>query len=252
MRIGDVSAKTGISVRSLRHYEELGLVTPLRSDADQRIYRDHDLIRLQQVVDLKLAGLPLTAIAKVMNGQQTSLSDVLRFHLRCLKERKQQLDRAVGLSEHVLAQLNNAQSVDLATLCDMIRTGGDAMTEAQWQKVYDKYYSDEEQRRWAEAKQAIGDTLIKQAEEAWPKLIERIQAMVDGGENPASDAAQAALDEWNALLQPIYEQDPGLLESAGKLYADMDDWPEGAPEAPFSQAVYDFIAKASFARNQGA
>lgn len=246
MRIGEVARQTGLSERSLRHYEELGLVQPVRSMAGQRVYQAPDLLRLQQILDLKRAGLSLAQIGEFLSGETRPTATLLRAHRAFLEEKKASLEQALIATDRALLAIQRSASPDLADLCTMIRSGEEMMNEeAKWQKVYDKYYIAEEQARWLKAKQAVGDTLIAQAEDAWPKLIARVEALVDGGADPGSAEAQQALQEWNALLQPIYDQDPGLLEGANRLYENMDDWPADGPQPPFRQDVYDFMVKAA-------
>lgn len=252
MRIGDVAERTGLSVRTLRHYEFLGLINPVRSGSDQRIYGAKDLVRVQRILDLKSLGLSLSAIGAVLKGEPDSVHGLLTEHRDHLRRDYLAIKRALDLTEHLLTAGDSGTDIsDLTALCDVIRLGERKMTEEQWQKVYDRYYTKEEQERWLNAKMAIPEDVQRSMEARWPSLIARVESLLDAGASPASDDAQAALEEWNALLQPLFDHDPALLDGAGKLYADMSDWPEGAPEPPFSQAVYDFIAKAAYARNQG-
>lgn len=242
MRIGDLAQRAGVSVRSLRHYEKLGLVAPVRSDSGQRVYQAQDVAKLRHVLDLKRLGLPLADIKRLMAGKALSIKQMLELHSEELKRRKKQIDEALALTDAVLTALDHHPVPPLSDLSDLIKLGEDRMTEAQWQKVYDKYYSPEEQERWREAKSAIPEDQQRHAEQAWPELIARIEAMLD--KDPASPEAQQAVKEWNALLQPLWDHDPALMQGAAKLWQNMDDWPEGAPEPPFSPAVWDFIQKA--------
>ena len=60
--VGELAKLTGVTVRALHHYDELGLVRPsARSDAGYRLYDDADVMRLQQVLVYRELGLPLDA-----------------------------------------------------------------------------------------------------------------------------------------------------------------------------------------------
>ena len=66
-RIGEVAARTGLTPRTLRHYDELGLLVPsARSWGDYRLYDEADLLRLLQVQNLKALGLSLAEIADAL------------------------------------------------------------------------------------------------------------------------------------------------------------------------------------------
>ncbi|MDX2939626.1 MerR family transcriptional regulator [Streptomyces ipomoeae] len=66
MRIGELAAQTGVSVRSLRYYEEHGLLTSTRSPSGQRHYTDHDIDRVALIQQLYAAGLSSRSIAEIL------------------------------------------------------------------------------------------------------------------------------------------------------------------------------------------
>ncbi|MFD9734576.1 MerR family transcriptional regulator [Umezawaea sp. NPDC059074] len=66
MRIGELSKRTGVSPRSLRYYEEQGLLTSSRSDAGQRHYSDAEVQRVALIRQLFDAGLSSRVIATVL------------------------------------------------------------------------------------------------------------------------------------------------------------------------------------------
>ncbi|MFJ5985463.1 MerR family transcriptional regulator [Lentzea sp. NPDC092896] len=66
MRIGELSKRTGVSPRSLRYYEEQGLLTSSRSDAGQRHYSDAEVDRVSLIRQLFDAGMPSRVIATVL------------------------------------------------------------------------------------------------------------------------------------------------------------------------------------------
>ncbi|SDN31070.1 MerR family transcriptional regulator [Actinacidiphila guanduensis] len=66
MRIGDLAARTGVSVRSLRYYEEQGLLTSSRSPSGQRHYTEDDIERVHFIQRLYAAGLSSRTIASVL------------------------------------------------------------------------------------------------------------------------------------------------------------------------------------------
>jgi DNA-binding transcriptional MerR regulator len=71
MRIGELSRRTGVSQRSLRYYEEQGLLTSSRSDAGQRHYSDADVQRVSLIRQLLDAGMSSRVIASVLPCVET-------------------------------------------------------------------------------------------------------------------------------------------------------------------------------------
>jgi DNA-binding transcriptional MerR regulator len=88
-RIGELGAATGVTVRTLHHYDEIGLLVPSRSEAGQRLYTPEDLIRLYQIVALRRLGFGLAEIAAYLNSRDFDPQEVVR---RQLAELKRQLE----------------------------------------------------------------------------------------------------------------------------------------------------------------
>jgi DNA-binding transcriptional MerR regulator len=70
-RVSDFAEKAGITVRTLHHYDRLGLLKPSgRTEAGYRLYGERDFVRLQQIVTLKFIGLPLRQIKDLLDGER--------------------------------------------------------------------------------------------------------------------------------------------------------------------------------------
>jgi DNA-binding transcriptional MerR regulator len=71
LRIGDVAARAGVSTRTLRYYEELGLLGPSRRTVGgERRYRDEDVVQLERIVELKaLLGMNLEEIRELLSSR---------------------------------------------------------------------------------------------------------------------------------------------------------------------------------------
>ena len=86
-RIGEVADRTGLTRRTLRHYDDLGLLVPaIRSSGDYRLYDEDDLLRLLQIQNLKVLGLSLPEIGTALADPDLDASTTLRSHLVQLEE----------------------------------------------------------------------------------------------------------------------------------------------------------------------
>lgn len=242
LSIGELAGRSGVTVRALRHYEKLGLIKPQRSEARQRAYAYRDVARLQQIQMLKRTGLTLSRIRELIDMSDWSAKDVLLMQRELAEKDLEEARQRLLLIEESLACVAAGEPADLSTLCHIIKMGEHAVSEDKWQKVWDKFYTEEEQNRWAAAKMAVPEEVIKEHERAWPALLARTEKLI--GTDPASQEAQAVVKEWNALTQVIYEIDPALAGSTAKMYDNLDDWPEDGPEPPFSKEVWAFIQAA--------
>jgi len=91
--VGELAKLTGITVRTLHHYDEIGLVQPSdRSRAGYRLYAEADVLRLQQVLLYRELGLPLDQIAAVLDDPAHETGASLRRHREVLVDKRARLD----------------------------------------------------------------------------------------------------------------------------------------------------------------
>jgi MerR family transcriptional regulator, thiopeptide resistance regulator len=98
--VGRAAELAGVSVRTLHHYDEIGLLRPLeRSPAGYRLYRDGDLERLRQIVLYRELGFSLEEIAAILDPESDPLVHLRRQH-RMLTERMERLRRMAAAVEY--------------------------------------------------------------------------------------------------------------------------------------------------------
>src|SRR5438477_9866284 len=76
-RIKEFAAKAGVTVRTLHHYDRIGLLKPRRTHTRYRVYSDSDLPRLQQILVFKFLGVSLGEIADVLKNR-SRLDELLK------------------------------------------------------------------------------------------------------------------------------------------------------------------------------
>lgn len=116
MRIGDLAAETGVSVRSLRYYEEQGLLAADRTPSGQRVYGAAALDRVQLVQQLFGAGLPSRTIVQLLPCVDAGVStpesfallvserDRISAQLAELEAARDRLDDVIAITEHPTAE----------------------------------------------------------------------------------------------------------------------------------------------------
>ena len=82
LRAREFADLAGVTVRTLHHYDRLGLLKARRSDTGYRLYSERDLERLEQVVALKFLGVPLKQIKALLDGEPLELQkEIGRAHV---------------------------------------------------------------------------------------------------------------------------------------------------------------------------
>ncbi len=88
LQIGELAKQTGLSIRTLRYYDEIGLLVPShRTEADYRLYSEADIARLQQILSLRQLGFALKEICDCLENPKFSLPHVSIFIWRESKSR---------------------------------------------------------------------------------------------------------------------------------------------------------------------
>lgn len=135
--IGEVAALASVSVRTLHHYDEIGLLTPsLRTEGGYRIYTDDDLTALQQVLFFKELGFGLSEIARIVRDPRFDRLEALRMQHRMLTDKSTQLRRMLQAVDDAIDATEGGVRMDAK---DMFEAFGD----------FDpKEYEKEAEERW--------------------------------------------------------------------------------------------------------
>jgi DNA-binding transcriptional MerR regulator len=105
-KVGELAAATGLTVRTLHYYEEIGLlVASGRTEAGHRLYDDADVERLYRICLLRRLGLPLGEIGKALDDPAWSLRAAMRTHLRELERRLEAGGRLRGRLTRLLESM---------------------------------------------------------------------------------------------------------------------------------------------------
>lgn len=98
MKINDVAKLTGVTVRTLHYYDEIGLLKPSDiTEAGYRLYDEKALARLQQILFFKELDFPLNQIKEIMTSEGFNASEALKKHRDLLQQKRERLDSIISL-----------------------------------------------------------------------------------------------------------------------------------------------------------
>src|SRR5205085_6040000 len=87
LKVGELARRTGLTVRTLHHYDDIGLLRPsLHTEAGHRLYTAADVARLQQVLSLRQLGFTLEEVGTCLDGPGFSPAELIRLHVARLRE----------------------------------------------------------------------------------------------------------------------------------------------------------------------
>lgn len=120
-KVGEVAAATGLTVRTLHYYEEIGLLVPSgRSEAGHRLYSAADLERLYRIGVLRRLGFPLAEISRILDDPAWSLQAAMTRHLQALDERQQAITKLRGRLAELLGTIGVGGDLVIDTLLNVM------------------------------------------------------------------------------------------------------------------------------------
>jgi len=226
-KVGELAAATGLTVRALHHFDDIGLVRPSeRSPGGHRLYTERDVRRLYQVLALRQLGVPLAEIGSSLNGDLSGLIRRQRVHAEQQIERWGDLHRRIT---SLLYRLTDEPTIDelLAAMEAMMKTS---------------YFTPEQLTRLRARHDEVGPEAFQRWRETWTEIAAEFAAYLAEGANPASPAVQATADRWTRLMDDMTGGDREVLAA---MYAKMDgQGPEAATLGVVSAEVWVYAKRA--------
>jgi DNA-binding transcriptional MerR regulator len=190
--VGRVAELAGVSVRTLHHYDDIGLLRPgERSPAGYRLYQDGDLERLRQIMLYRELGFSLEEIAAILDPESDPMVHLRRQH-RLLTERIERLRRMTAAVEYEM----EARQVDISmTPEERFEVFGDFRPED---------YEAEAEERWGEtdAYQESQRRVSSYTKQDWvtiktegKAIDERLAELLSSGAAAESEAAMDAAEQ---------------------------------------------------------
>lgn len=209
LSVSQVARRTGVTVRTLHHYEACGLLQPAaRNDAGYRLYGEAELRRLQHIVSLKALGLTLDAIRISLDADAPSLADALRGQVARLRETITRQHELLLRLERLEQRLTAGDMIDGDTLLSTIEAS----------TIMEKYLTTEQLETIKQRGEMLGSERIHEVEQTWPQVIAGMTAAMQLDKDPASDEVRALAHKWRSLLREFTGGDAGIQRSLNTMF----------------------------------
>ena len=203
---------SGVSVRTLHHYDQIGLLVPERRANGYRSYGPAEVERLQQILIFKSCGMELADIGRILDSPAFDARTALRTHLAELTRRRAELDALIRTVEQTVAHLEKG-----TTMPDEQRFEG---LKRQAIEQNERSFGSDARGRWGDAAvDAANEKLLGMDEEAWNDM----EALTEGILSQLK-AAMATSDPRGAEAELLVRMHARWLSA---------HWPDGTytPEA---------------------
>src|SRR5262245_47005922 len=212
--------RAGVTVRTLHHYDRLGLLKPGRTNSGYRAYSDGDFVRIEQIIALKFIGLPLNQIKTLLQQSSLDLQSTLRLQRRILEEKRAQLDKAI----EALSLAERGVTTGKATVHEALRKVTDAIQQSNKFDWTRKYYSAEAKHFLTKRRQQ-NPGIAEEGTRRWQALVADVEQAVREKVDPSSRRGQQLARRWNALIRSFTEGRREVEAGLKKMWADKGNWP---------------------------
>ncbi len=251
LKIGELAKRTALTVRTLHHYDAIGLLSPsARSDAGYRLYNQNDIARLHRIQAMRRFGMSLSDIGATLSRPDLPLAAVVERQIAMLTRQIDQASVLRGWLSRLHGQLAGGSPVLCAKLNAMhaqepsvqARTGITpalmafvmaALQENQF-ALYANYLD--------EGELAFMRANMGKRSADWPPLIARVRAAMEAGQAPESTEAQGLAGEWYALFRSFAGDNPVTQKNIGEAMENEPElanqgWVDGAMRACMRAAM---------------
>jgi DNA-binding transcriptional MerR regulator len=242
-KVGELAGRTGVSVRTLRYYDEIGLLSPSRrSDGGHRLYTAEDVVRLQQIRSLTQLGFSLREVRGFLDRRDFPLERVIQLHLSRLRERIELQRRLCDRLEAVASRLGSGEEVSSGEFIETV------MEVIEMSEKIEKYYTPEQLEYLAERRAQVGEERIREVEAEWPELMEQVRLEMEAGTDPSDERVQALARRWMGLVREFTGGDPGIERSLNNMWSEEENI-RGIDTAE-TRALGEYVSRALAASNE--
>lgn len=197
---GELSKRLNVSVRTIRYYDQIGLVEPSRKEAGgKRCYSSKDILKLQKILLLKSLNLSLEDSRSILAEQ--SIDSILAVHKSLLVSEIDQLQSSLKHTQSLLNLLELEETIHWEDLISLV-------AGPQNEKMWSHYFSPQQQEVLEERLPKLESDSL--ATKKWINIIKRIELCLDNGIPPSSKEGQLILSDVDILTAETFGDDPKL------------------------------------------
>lgn len=213
-KVGELARRTGVTVRLLHHYDEIGLVKPSwHTGSGHRLYTAVDVARLHRVLSLRQLGFALEEIRECLERPGFAPAEVIERHIARLRDRIARERRLCERLEALAERLRAAEAVSADEFIGMI----------QEMTMIESYYTPEQLEPLRRRGEQLGDERIRRSQEDWAELIAQVRAERYKGTDPSAPEVLDLARRWMGLVREFTGGDPGIQQSLGRLWKEQGD-----------------------------
>ena len=236
MKISEVAKLSGVTVRTLHYYDEIGLLKPSKTtEAGYRMYSIEDLEKLQQILFFRDLDFPLNEIKEIMVNPKYDKIEALNKHKELLIEKRKRIDGLVTLIDKTIKGDNNMSFKEF----------DNSKIEENKRK-----YSEEVKKRWGntDAYKEYEKKTTSYDKNSWNTINEEMAKILkefadNRDKDVNSDIVQSLVEKWRGYITlNFYNCTKEILSCLGLMYIGDERFKENIDK--YGEGTSEFMAKA--------
>lgn len=229
--IGQLSKKTGVTIRTLDYYDQIGLIVPHSKTAGgHRLYSDENVMRLEQVLALKYMNFSLEQIKDVLDSSIRTYKETIEEQLCMVRQEQIRLEALEQALYAVLCSIEFEGETNWHIIFDIIRLFQQD-PEAATHLLEDYLTKEEIEKIMSRNQQMTKEQVLE-----WNNTLHEIRSVI--GQDPASKEPQRLVKKWLAGLSKLPGNDEQLIN---KIWEAAKAHKNGIAFYPMDAEIIDFL-----------
>ncbi|WP_026478695.1 MerR family transcriptional regulator [Alkaliphilus transvaalensis] len=213
IKIGELASITGITIRTLHYYDEIGLLQPVKiTEANHRLYNMQSITELYRIMALKDMGFNLEEINDLIRTKNIDVRELVEIHINNVQEeicQKQLLLRKLLKINQRLRENVTLSSEDLREMAQFINSSADKFfTKEQLNKLKGKLDSFNPETDLANE---------------WIKFISKLKACYKNQALKTDTAARECVEYWSKITRKLIGNDEQMKDSITAFHASQEN-----------------------------
>lgn len=210
LKIGVVAKKTGLTVRTLHHYDQVGLLKPsAETESGHRLYTDADIARLYQILTLKQLGFTLDEIKNMMNDSAYNPQEILNMQLTRLDEQISQLVELRGRLRDIVELFDGGGTVSSERFLMAIQ---------MMKMITSPHFSESHKAEMIHKYKTTDMNEFASNHTEGSQLIARFRELKEMGKLPQDPEVVPLAKRWKLEVESIVPK--GVIQSAERYYSE--------------------------------
>ncbi|QHZ48574.1 MerR family transcriptional regulator [Bacillus sp. NSP9.1] len=237
MKVKEVAEMVGVSIRTLHHYDQIGLLTPKEiTDSGYRLYSEENLEKLQQILFFKELDFSLKEIKRIINSPSFNRQEALILQRKMLIEKRNRVDKMIETIDKTIKHMMGE-----IQMTNEERFEGINFNHNQYEKEARKRWGDQPVNKINAKLERMTKDEHKGLSEKWDMIFNKLALLRD--QSPKSKEVQVTIKEWYDFLNENFgKYSPDAIYGLGQLYINDERFTKNIDQ--YGHGLANFMSEA--------